>query len=229
VSISRLRRLLAPGNEDEWARINEEKERWEAELATSLSTSARLEFGQELCDQAFGFHNAIHGPSEFRKPVIGDVIADAVAASLPHVVIGGFAVIAHGCLRATKDSNLLIPSEASMDWPVLHMFDRVGATSVYGGKKLAADDVAGAHHLRVNSRHGIIDIMRGGLPPLDYETAAERAVEVDVGGTPTPFASLLTLVGFKRLADRGQDRLDLENLERVNGELPIEPIPGLDT
>jgi hypothetical protein len=103
---------------------------------------------------------------------------------------------------------------------------------VIGGfavKVLAADDAAGAHHLRVNSRHGIIDIMRGGLPPLDYETAAERAVEVDVGGTPTPFASLRTLVGFKRLADRGQDRLDLENLERVNGELPIEPIPGLDT
>jgi hypothetical protein len=51
----------------------------------------------------------------------------------------------------------------------------------------------------------------------------------DVAGTPTPFASLRTLAGFKRLADRGQDRLDLENLERVNGELPIDPIPGFDT
>jgi hypothetical protein len=31
------------------------------------------------------------------------------------------------------------------------------------------------------------------------------------------------------LANRSQDRLDLEALERVNGELPIDPIPGLDS
>jgi hypothetical protein len=35
-------------------------------------------------------------------------------------------------------------------------------------------------------------------------------------------------VGFKRLANRPGDQVDLEKLKRVNGELPIEPIPGLD-
>lgn len=89
-------------------------------------------------------------------------------------------------------------------------------------------DIDGAHHLRVRSRHGIVDIMRGGLPPLDYETVAADAIELDRQGEPAPFASLRSLVGFKRLADRGQDRLDLENLERVNGELPEDKIPGLD-
>ena len=74
-----------------------------------------------------------------------------------------------------------------------------------------------------------MDILRGGLPPLDYDTVAADAIELKRGGEPAPFASLRSLVGFKRLADRGQDRLDLENLERVNGELPIEPIPGLDS
>ena len=71
--------------------------------------------------------------------------------------------------------------------------------------------------------------MRGGLPPLDYETVAEDAVEIKAGDELAPFASLRSLVGFKRLAGRGQDRLDLENLERVHGELPIDPIPGLDS
>jgi hypothetical protein len=166
---------------------------------------------------------------ELSGPDLDGVVADAKAVGLPHVVIGGFAVIAHGYLRATKDSDLLVPDGPETDEAIVRFLDRIEATRLHDGKTLATDDVTGAHHLRVNSRHGIIDIMRGGLPPLDYETAAERAVEVDVGGTPTPFASLRTLVGFKRLADRGQDRLDLENLERVNGELPIEPIPGLDT
>jgi hypothetical protein len=37
-----------------------------------------------------------------------------------------------------------------------------------------------------------------------------------------------SVVGFKRLAGRPQDRLDLAELEGLYGELPIEPIPGLD-
>lgn len=63
---SAKRPLLAPGNEEEWARINAEDERAEAEFAASLSVPERLEFGQRLCDQAFSFYNAVraagHGP-----------------------------------------------------------------------------------------------------------------------------------------------------------------------
>lgn len=57
---SRAKPLLAPGNEAEWARINEEEDRHEAEVAASLSIPERLEFGQRLCDQAFDFYNAVH-------------------------------------------------------------------------------------------------------------------------------------------------------------------------
>jgi hypothetical protein len=41
--------------------------------------------------------------------------------------------------------------------------------------------------------------------------------------------ALPSVVGFKRLADRPQDRQDLNDLEAIYGELPMEPIPGLDT
>jgi hypothetical protein len=70
--------------------------------------------------------------------------------------------------------------------------------------------------------------VRGGLPPLDYDTVAAGAITLDRAGEPAPFASLRSIVGFKRLAGRGQDQVDLENLKRVHGELPIDPIPGLD-
>lgn len=136
--------------------------------------------------------------SEIRAPDLAGVVADANAAGLAHVVIGGFAVIAHGYFRATKDSDLLVPDGPETDQAIQRFFER-------------------------------IDIMRGGLPPLDYETVAARALDRSWRGSPIRVASLPSLVGFKRLAGRGQDRLDLENLERVNGELPIEPIPGLDT
>jgi hypothetical protein len=165
---------------------------------------------------------------ELSGPDLDGVVADANAVGLPYVVIGGFSVIAHGYLRATKDSDLLVPDGLEADEAIIRFLDRVEATRLSGDKVLVAKDVRDAHHLRVRSRHGIIDIMRGGLPPLDYDTVAASAIELDRDGEQVPFASLRSLVGFKRLAGRGQDRLDLENLERVNGELPIEPIPGLD-
>jgi hypothetical protein len=49
---TRTRPLLAPGNEAEWAKINEEEERQEAEFAGSLSLSERVAYGQKLSQQA---------------------------------------------------------------------------------------------------------------------------------------------------------------------------------
>jgi hypothetical protein len=46
---------------------------------------------------------------ELSGPDLDGVVADANAVGLPYVVIGGFSVIAHGYLRATKDSDLLVP------------------------------------------------------------------------------------------------------------------------
>jgi hypothetical protein len=116
-----------------------------------------------------------------------------------------------------------------VDSAILRFFELIGATRFSDGKVLTAEDISGAHHLRVDSRYGVIDIMRGGLPPLDYETVAADSVERSWRDNPLRVASLRSLVGFKRLAGRGSDRVDLEKLELANGELPINPIPGLDT
>ena len=168
-------------------------------------------------------------PSEIRGPDLAGAVADANSVGLPYVVIGGFAVIAHGYFRATKDSDLLVPDGPEADQAILRFFERIDAKQFGDGKVLSAEEIADAHHLRVDSRHGVIDIMRGGPPPLDYDTAAARAIDGSWRGTPFRVASLRTLVGFKRLANRPLDRVDLEKLERANGELPIDPIPDLDT
>jgi len=34
-------------------------------------------------------------------------------------------------------------------------------------------DLVGVEHLRVNSCRGIIDIIRGGSPPLDFDTVSD--------------------------------------------------------
>lgn len=48
----RDRSLLAPGSEGEWARINEEEVREEAEFAASLSMEERVTLGQRISQQA---------------------------------------------------------------------------------------------------------------------------------------------------------------------------------
>jgi hypothetical protein len=165
---------------------------------------------------------------EIQGPDLAGVVADATAAELPHVVIGGFAVIAHGYPRATRDSDLLVPDGPEADAAIGRFLELAQAKRFADDKKLTDDDVRDAHHLRVDTRHGVVDIMRGGLPPLDYETVAAGALTASLRGSAVRVAGLPSLVGFKRLAGRTQDRADLEALERVNGELPIEPIPGLD-
>jgi hypothetical protein len=162
-------------------------------------------------------------------PDLDGVVADANAVGLQYVVIGGFSVIANGFLRATKDSDLLVPDGPDTDAAILRFLDLVEAVRLADDKILAAEDVADSNHLRVKSRHGIVDIMRGGLPPLDYETVAANAIDAEIGGQPTRLAGLRSIVGFKRLAARPQDRRDLEELEALHGELPIDPIPGLDS
>jgi hypothetical protein len=43
-----------------------------------------------------------------------------------------------------------------------------------------------------------------------------------------PRSGLRSLVSFKRLANRPRDRLDLEELRALHGELPLERLPGID-
>jgi hypothetical protein len=137
-------------------------------------------------------------------PDLAGVIADAGAAGLEHVVIGGFSVIFHGYVRATRDSDLLVPDGEDADNAILRFFELAQARRLSDGKRLTIDDV-------------------------DFATVSERADTTEWEGQLVRVAALPSVVGFKRLARRPQDRVDLEELQAIHGELPEEPIPGLDT
>ncbi|MFL5873281.1 MAG: hypothetical protein ACJ75T_07400 [Solirubrobacterales bacterium] len=112
--------LLAPGNEDEWARINEEKAREEAEFAASLSMNERVSFGQKLSQQG-GLPARRLGEgrpcpqNELSGPDLDGVIADANAADLPYVVIGGFSVYETVAAEAIKLDRQGEPAPFGLD------------------------------------------------------------------------------------------------------------------
>jgi hypothetical protein len=166
--------------------------------------------------------------NSFRDPEL-DVAAGAmVDAAALFVVIGGFAVIANRFVRATEDVDFLVPDDAANDHRVLAALRALGAVRQRDDAPLLDEHLLGQEHLRVISDAGMIDIIRGGVPPLDFETVAADAMRADYDGLVFLVASLRSIVGFKRLAGRPQDRQDLERLAEIHGSLPEDPIPGLD-
>lgn len=158
-----------------------------------------------------------------------DVAATAmVGAGARFVVVGGFSVIANRFVRATEDIDFLVPDDPDNDRRILVALTKLNGTQLRDDKPLQEDHLLDRTHLRAKTGAGIIDIIRGGLPPLDFTTVEERAMHADYGGVEFLVASLSSIVGFKRLADRPRDRNDLIGLEEIHGELPNEPIPGVD-
>jgi hypothetical protein len=147
---------------------------------------------------------------------------------VPHVVIGGWAVIAHGYVRATRDIDVLVPD-------ALEVRAAVGA-ALYEVKARTLDGFALEQHSvlpdqgwQLDTDYGRIDLLLEGAPPLDYDSVSESAVEAELHGETVLIADLAHLVGFKRLAGRPQDKADLAELEQLHGPLPMLEVPGLDT
>jgi Nucleotidyl transferase AbiEii toxin, Type IV TA system len=162
-------------------------------------------------------------------PELDVAVAAMVGKGARFVVVGGFAVIANRFVRATEDIDFLVPDDADNDQRILAALRGLDGVRFRDTAPLRDEHLTGQTHLRAKTDAGVVDIIRGGLPPLDYDTVEERARDADYGGVAFKVAGLASIVGFKRLAGRPQDRNDLERLAEIHGELPIEPIPGLDS
>jgi hypothetical protein len=162
-------------------------------------------------------------------PDLEAVVGAFLAADVTFVLVGGFAVIVNRFIRATKDVDLLVPDDIDNDHRVLAALLELDGVRLRDDAPLADEHLIDKTHLRAKTKAGIVDIMRGGLPPLDFDTVREHAIEANLGAGLFYVASLASIVGFKRLADRPQDRNDLIGLAEIHGELPVDQIPGLDT
>lgn len=160
-------------------------------------------------------------------PDLAGVVAAASAAGLETVVIGTFAAIAHGRIRATKDSNLLIPDGPKADAAIERFQAAIGAVRFGEGANYEAEEIEGAGHLHLDSDLGSIHLTRGLPAPLDFEAVSGEAIDAELRGVPLRVASLRATVAFKRLFGRKQGEVDLEVLERVHGRLASRPDPAV--
>lgn len=149
------------------------------------------------------------------------------AAEIDYVVIGGFAVIAHGVQRTTADLDIC-PDPDRQNLRRLALLLRqldviqVGEEELDPGEfpvdPTDPDELAAGGNFRLRTKLGDLDIMQwiAGLPEeAAYSELSATALESEVAGIPIRVCSLENLRSMKRVADRPQDRIDLERLSET--------------
>jgi hypothetical protein len=150
------------------------------------------------------------------------------ANNVDYLVVGAFAVHAHGFVRTTSDLDI-VPR------PDLANLSRLGEVLASIGARLwkarAHVNVTDPHMLRraslvpLATDHGRLDILNvastAGLSG-DYDKLRRRALEIDLDGVPIAVIGLDDLIRMKRAAGREQDIADIRALAATNEDLARE-------
>ena len=147
-----------------------------------------------------------------REPQFADLVRICRAlndAGARYVLIGGFAVIAHGGTRTTKDIDLLIDASPLN---VARVRAALGILEDQAVREVADDDVAHYTVVRV-ADEVVVDLMARACD-VEYEAAIADAVTLAFDGVPVPVASPQTLIRTKNTF-RPSDEADRRYLQAL--------------
>ena len=153
-----------------------------------------------------------HAPQYSRAPEPGDLIRLCRAlteAGARYVLIGGFAVIAHGAGRYTKDIDLLIDDAPEN---VVRVKRAMSVLADNAAADISETDIREFAVVRVADEI-LVDLM-GRACGLSYADVVEDVEHLDLGGVVVPVASPATLIRTKH-THRPQDAIDCSFLEGV--------------
>ena len=134
-------------------------------------------------------------------------------SGVDHVIVGGFAAIAHGVVRATVDVDL-IPAPDPENRERL-----AGALRALGAEPdgepvvpITAELLARDANMRFQSPAGQIDVLCAGQYGRLYPDLRSRALVVQVDGLTVVVASRNDLIRLKAGTGRDRDLLDIGDL-----------------
>jgi hypothetical protein len=126
--------------------------------------------------------------------------------SARYILIGGFAVIAHGGGRTTKDIDFLVDSSPEN---VARLKVALQVLPDNAAEEIAEGDIEKYKVVRV-ADEVLVDLL-GEACGISYADAIKDAEILDLAGTQVPVASKLTLIATKQTI-RPSDRLDVDFL-----------------
>jgi predicted nucleotidyltransferase len=140
-----------------------------------------------------------------------DILRALSAEKVEFLLVGAYAMAAHGCVRVTMDIDLwIMPSPGNAE-AVLRALERFGAPlyDLTEADLLKEDTV---FQIGVAPRR--IDIITG-VTGLQFEEAFARSVTLKIDGFEVRVLSLDDLIRNKRASGRTQDLADAEALESL--------------
>ncbi len=161
------------------------------------------------------------GVDECREPTLADLVklcAELNARGAKYLVVGGFAIRAHGYVRNTMDVDLLIDTSLENEASVR------GALTILPDQaclQMEPGEVAHYGVVRIGDEI-MVDLMKSACG-IDYATAICDAVVLEVGGVAIPFASAPMLWRMKSRTHREKDLPDLVFLRRLLAQQGMEP------
>lgn len=138
------------------------------------------------------------------------------------VVIGGIAVMAHGFVRATADTDVTAnPELANLERlaAVLRDLEAVlpGADPI-AGDPVSARSLSFGGNPRFETRLGRLHIVQSPAGAPSYRELANRAETVELDDLQLRICGYSDLVAMKEATARDQDRLDLTALREAREE-----------
>lgn len=134
-------------------------------------------------------------------------------ARVDYVTVGGFAVIAHGVVRATVDVDVIPDPEPANLQRLAHALIALGAEPEgEPSTRVTARLLARAANMRFQSDAGQIDVLGAEQYRRLYPDLRSRAIEVDAGGVPVVVVSRNDLIRLKAGTGRDRDLLDIGDL-----------------
>jgi hypothetical protein len=145
-------------------------------------------------------------------------------AGVEHIIIGGFAVNAHGVIRPSKDLDIVPnPDPPNLERLAALLADldarHVGLGDLQAEEfpfdPTRSEDLRAGANFRLETRLGDLDIMQW-VAGIDADPAfgelASDTIEGELDGIPLRVCGLAHLIAMKRAAGRPRDIDDLQRL-----------------
>ncbi len=152
------------------------------------------------------------------EPAFDQLLRRLVEADVEFVLIGGLAVNAWGVVRGTKDIDIVVDPDPANLKLVAEVAVAAGGhvqrgEALLGSPFSIAAEIASGEQVAIETDLGRLDLVQGldGVPA--YSELSARASEAEVLGVNVAVCSVGDLRAMKRAAGRGQDLVDLENLD----------------
>ena len=141
---------------------------------------------------------------------LSEFIECCVAHDVRFLIVGGYAVAAHGHPRYTKDLDVWVWIDTANAGRLLAALDDFG----FGSLGLTADDFTRPDSVvQLGHPPKRIDLLTT-IDGVRFEDCWPDRVEVDLAGTTAAFIDVDNLIRNKRASGRLQDLADAEALER---------------